>query len=81
MGQDSTPASWRQATAVGYPPSADGLSPTGCRFGHRGIPRGHLTHLQGTATSGATTLAYKLLAQAIAEPIIYIDLPHTFDAA
>lgn len=45
-----------------------------------GIPIGHLTHLCGTPTSGATTLAYKILAQATGEAAVYVDCPHTFDA-
>jgi recombination protein RecA len=45
-----------------------------------GIPVGQLTHLCGTPTSGATTLAYKILGQASSEAVVYVDCPHTFDA-
>jgi recombination protein RecA len=49
-------------------------------LGADGLPRGHLTQLSGTPTSGAMTLACKVLAEATGEAVICIDLPHTFDA-
>jgi RecA/RadA recombinase len=44
-----------------------------------GLPKGHLTHVSGIPTSGAMTLAFKVLAQAAGEAVIYVDLPQTFD--
>ena len=44
-----------------------------------GLPKGHLTHVSGMPTSGAMTLAFKVLAQAVGEAVIYVDLPQTFD--
>ena len=38
-----------------------------------GIPIGHLTQLCGTPTSGATTLAYKILGQVANEVVVYVD--------
>jgi len=59
--------------------------PTGFRqldaaLGIGGIPVGHLTHLSGIPTSGATTLAFKIMAQASHDAVVYIDCPHSFDA-
>ncbi len=48
-------------------------------LGIGGIPKGYLTHLSGTPTSGATTLACKLLAQARGEAAVCVDLARTFD--
>ncbi len=44
-----------------------------------GLPRSHLTLLSGIPTSGAMTLACKVLAQAVDEATVCIDLPSTFD--
>lgn len=46
-----------------------------------GIPRGQTTELLGRATSGMTTLAYKILHHAQSQDAcaIYIDLEGTFD--
>jgi recombination protein RecA len=49
-------------------------------LGIGGLPKGHLTQLSGIPTSGAITLACKVLAQATGEAVICIDLPRTFDA-
>ena len=46
-----------------------------------GIPKHRLTSLLGQATSGMTTLAYKIMAQAQVSQlvVVYLDAPHTFD--
>src|SRR5262245_18173691 len=49
-------------------------------LGIGGLPRSQLTHLCGAPTSGASTLACKVLAQPQGEAIVYLDLPRTFDA-
>jgi recA bacterial DNA recombination protein len=61
--------------STGYP-ELDGL------LGIGGIPCGYSTLLFGTPTSGMTTLAYRLIAQAQQKDavIAYVDLANTFDA-
>lgn len=51
-------------------------------LGIGGVPRGRLTEVLGTPTSGATTLALTLLARAQAQGDLagYVDLSRTFDA-
>lgn len=49
-------------------------------LGIGGLPKGHLTQVSGIPTSGAMTLACKVLAQAANEAVVCIDLPGTFDA-
>jgi recombination protein RecA len=46
-----------------------------------GFPRGQLTELLGSPTSGKTTIALRLLAaaQRLGERVAYVDLPATFD--
>ncbi|MBZ0299156.1 MAG: DNA recombination/repair protein RecA [Anaerolineae bacterium] len=46
-----------------------------------GIPRGRLTILTGAPTSGTTSLAYRLVAQAQhrGQIAVYLDLPYSFD--
>src|SRR5262249_18319163 len=44
-----------------------------------GLPKGHLTRITGTDTSGERTLAYKVLAQAAGEAVVYVDPGQTFD--
>jgi hypothetical protein len=48
-------------------------------LGIDGLPKGHLTRITGTDTSGEMTLAYKVLAQAAGEAVVYVDLSETFD--
>jgi hypothetical protein len=50
-------------------------------LGTGGVPRGHLTLLQGVPTSGAGTLALKIAAGATrrGEEAAYLDLAGTFD--
>ncbi|MEP7288611.1 MAG: hypothetical protein ABI947_22895 [Chloroflexota bacterium] len=48
-------------------------------LGIGGLPKGHLTQLSGIPTSGAMTLACKVLAQATGEAVVCIDLSRTFD--
>lgn len=47
-----------------------------------GVPRGRITELLGTPTSGMTTIALTLIAQAQArgDLVAYVDLSRTFDA-
>ncbi len=49
-------------------------------LGIGGLPKGHLTQVSGIPTSGAMTLACKVLAQAVDEAGVWVDLPQTFDA-
>src|SRR5690349_3000444 len=64
----------------GIPHVPTGFPRLDAALGIGGVPRGHLTHLLGAPTSGATTLACKLLAHATGEAIVYVDLTRTFDA-
>lgn len=48
-------------------------------LGIGGLPKGHLTQVSGIPTSGAMTLACKVLAQALGEAVVCIDFMHTFD--
>lgn len=50
-------------------------------LGIGGLPRGRLTEFLGTPTSGMTTLALRILAQAQlrGELVAYLDLPSAFD--
>jgi hypothetical protein len=57
---------------TGYP-ALDSLLSTG------GIPCGQMTLLIGSATSGMTTLAHKIIANAKC-PTVYLDMGETFDA-
>src|SRR5215831_12776835 len=45
-----------------------------------GLPKGFLTQISGIPTSGAMTLACKVLAHAMGEAVVCMDLPRTFDA-
>ena len=49
-------------------------------LGIGGLPKAHLSQLSGIPTSGATTLACKVLAQAVGEAAVVVDVPQTFDA-
>jgi len=51
-------------------------------LGIGGIPRGQLTELSGVPTSGAGTLALKLVASVhvLGESAVYFDVSQTFDA-
>lgn len=46
-----------------------------------GIPRGRITELIGSGTSGQTTLAAHVLSQAqkLGHPVVYVDVEHTVD--
>ena len=50
-------------------------------LGIGGIPRGRITEILGVPTSGMTTLALKILAnaQSVGDTAVYVDLAHTFD--
>jgi recombination protein RecA len=74
---------------LGHTTTADTLPvlPTGVAqldtlLGIGGLPRGRLTEFLGTPTSGMTTLALRILAQAQlrGELVAYLDLPSAFDA-
>lgn len=68
------------APAVAVLPT--GFAALDAALGIGGMPRGRLTELLGTPTSGATTLALTLLARAQAAGDLagYVDLSRTFDA-
>ncbi|MCG3212642.1 MAG: Protein RecA [Anaerolineae bacterium] len=79
---------WGQgAVRRGLPPSATTAIPTGFAAldavldGCGGIPRARLTELLGAPTSGMTTIALKVMAQAqhLGDTAAYLDLTHTFD--
>ena len=59
-----------------------GFADLDAALGIGGVPRGRLTELLGTPTSGMTTLALTLIAQAQARGDLagYVDLSRTFDA-
>ncbi len=63
-------------------PIPTGFDALDAALGQGGIRRGQLSALVGTPTSGATTLALKLLANAQGryEVAVYLDVPGTFDA-
>lgn len=87
---DNLKARWGEA-ALRWPVSGDGPAPLAAlatgfaaldrALGIGGVPRGHLTFLQGVPTSGAGTLALKIAARATVtgQPVAYIDLAGTFD--
>ncbi len=66
--------SYRQLTLLTGIPSLDGAI--------GGIPRHAITLLHGLLTSGMSTLAYRLIAEAQRQDqvIVYLDLSGTFDA-
>ena len=63
-------------------PIPTGFAALDAALGQGGIRRGQLSALVGAPTSGATTLALKLLAtaQGLYEVVVYLDVPGTFDA-
>ena len=63
-------------------PIPTGFAALDAALGQGGIRRGQLSALVGAPTSGATTLALKLLANAQGryEVAVYLDVPGTFDA-
>ncbi len=73
LGEDVVPA-------VSVLPT--GFAALDAALGIGGVPRGRLTEVLGTPTSGATTLALTLLArtQAAGDLAGYVDLSRTFDA-
>ncbi len=78
------PDALRPLGDAGKPPSVSylstGLAALDWALGTGGLPKGHLTQVSGIPTSGAMTLAYKVLAQAVNEAVVCVDIPHTFDA-
>lgn len=69
-------------TAAQMPHIPTGFPALDKALGIGGIPRGRLTELNGRPTSGMTTLALKLVANAQAEgdTAVYLDLGRTFNA-
>jgi recombination protein RecA len=66
----------------GIPVVTTGFAEVDTVLGIGGLPRGRLTELLGTPTSGMTTLALTVLAcaQAQSDLVAYVDLSRTFDA-
>lgn len=66
----------------GVPHIPTGFAVLDHALGIGGIPRGHITEILGTPTSGMSTLALKIIASAHAQGDMaaYIDLARTFDA-
>jgi recombination protein RecA len=59
-----------------------GFADLDAALGIGGVPRGRITELLGTPTSGMTTIALRLIAHAQAQGdlVAYVDLSRTFDA-
>ena len=70
----------RSVSAKRYPPAATGFAELDALLGG-GIPRGQITELVGKASSGCTSVALSLLAEATARQEIaaYIDASDCFD--
>src|SRR6266849_4671535 len=79
-GQDAVHSLGDSRAESSIPHLSTGFAMLDRALGIGGLPRGHLTQLSGIPTSGAMTLAYKVLAQATSEAVVCIDLRHTFDA-
>jgi recombination protein RecA len=69
-------------TAPAVPVVATGFAALDAVLGIGGVPRGRITELLGTPTSGTTTIALTLIARAQASGDLtgYVDLSRTFDA-
>jgi recombination protein RecA len=74
-------ARWSEVTVQQPKALSTGFAALDCALGIGGVPRGHLTLLQGMPTSGAGTLAFKVAASATqsGEEAAYLDLAGTFD--
>ena len=70
------------ATAPAVPVVPTGFAALDAALGIGGVPRGRLTEMLGTPTSGMTTIALTLIARAQAKGDLagYVDLSRTFDA-
>src|SRR5689334_6103648 len=79
-GQDALRQFTESEKLAGVPHISTGFPSLDQALNIGGIPKGHLTRLSGIPTSGAMTLAYKTLAQAAGEALVYLDLAHNFDA-
>jgi len=79
-GQDAVHQFTESDKSSGIPHIPTGFPLLDRALGIGGIPRGHLTEVCGIPTSGAMTLAYKIMAQAAGEALVYLDLAHSFDA-
>jgi recombination protein RecA len=71
-----------QPDTDGIPVISTGFTDLDAALHIGGVPRGRLTELLGTPTSGMTTIALTLLARAQAQGDLvgYVDLSRTFDA-
>jgi recombination protein RecA len=72
-----------QQVARSVPSIATGFPTLDAAVGCGGIPRGRISELIGVPTSGVTSLALKIAAQAQSEGgiVIYLDLERCFDPA
>jgi recombination protein RecA len=70
------------ASAPVIPVIATGFAALDAALGIGGVPRGRITELLGTPTSGMTTIALALIARAQEKGDLagYVDLSRTFDA-
>jgi recombination protein RecA len=70
------------ATAPAVPVVATGFAAIDAALGIGGVPRGRITELLGSPTSGMTTIALTFLARAQEKGDLagYVDLSRTFDA-
>ncbi len=70
------------ATAPAVPVVPTGFAALDAALGIGGVPRGRLTEMLGTPTSGMTTIALTLIARAQTQGDLagYVDLSRTFDA-
>ena len=68
---------------VKVPHIASGFPELDAAIGSGGIPRGRISELMGVPTSGMTTLALKIIAEAQASGglVVYLDLERNFDPA
>jgi recombination protein RecA len=78
---DKLRARWGEVTLQQPEALSTGFAALDHALGIGGVPRGHLTLLQGVPTSGAGTLALKIAAGAsqAGEEAVYLDLAGTFD--
>lgn len=73
---------WWSDTGIAVAAVSTGFPALDTTLGIGGVPRGRLTELLGTPTSGMTTIALTLIAhaQAAGDLAAYVDLSKTFDA-
>src|SRR5258708_4681523 len=68
--------------ATEVPHIATGFAALDRALGIGGVPRGHITEILGAPTSGMSTLAFRIVANAHAagDMAVYVDPGKTFDA-